>query len=339
MLVAGLIAGLIAATSALSSYVDDWRHIQIGVYAHVYVSNYSGERLSRLALDRQIHVLNGAFARSSITFDIMEAEWILNNTWAGGNDIKSMVWENYQGNYSVLNMHIVENGQFQGERCSMTKPGVFFDDSCIFSARDFPYGLESADQAGTGPLGRIIVHGVGHWLGLEHPTEGCLGTPQVEDVPVMLKTDSCPARRDSCPGKLGMDPIHNYMVSTTPEKCKNEFTTGQMRLMRRNWFDYRVRGKHRSSPPTLKPLPRVRQNGKLPYYPLPQSNVVNHHHVSSLCTLEHNGNMVETRESYCGSYVYCRNGLYRARGVDRTSGDISWQQCLKLRTDSIAGFY
>ncbi|KAF4584331.1 putative metalloprotease MEP1 [Ophiocordyceps camponoti-floridani] len=331
MLVVGLIAGLIAATTTLSSVVDDWRDFQISVYAHVYVSNNSRERLS-------IAVLNGAFAKSNISFVLKEAEWIVNDTWALGQDAKSMVWENYQGNYSVLNMHIIENGLFRGERCSMTHGGIFFDDSCIFSARDFPYGMVSANGDGPHPLGSIIVHGVGHWLGLRHPSQGCAGNPQVEDVPLMLEADGCPTERDSCPTQPGMDPIRNYMVSTTTEECKSEFTTGQMKLMRKNWFQHRVGGKRRIPPPTLKRLPQVRQNGKLPYYPLPQSPVINHHLVSMLCTLEHNGNIIETRESYCGSYVYCRNGLYRAYRRDR-SADISWQQCLAWRTDPVAGFY
>lgn len=48
-----------------------------------------------------------------------------------------------------------------------------------------------------------------------------------------------PQGLDSCPDKPGLDPIHNYM-SYHANKCKSEFTPGQIRRMGDSWKKYRA---------------------------------------------------------------------------------------------------
>lgn len=81
------------------------------------------------------------------------------------------------------------------------------------------------------------VHEAGHWFGLLHvfqatasnPPEagGCQGAGDaVEDTPAQRGPGSVCEQTDSCPGKPGLDNIHNYMDYTVDE-CRYEFTEGQ----------------------------------------------------------------------------------------------------------------
>lgn len=70
----------------------------------------------------------------------------------------------------------------------------------------------------------------------------------VADTPVSLlyedKTDSgnivCPIDLDTCPTHEGLDPIHNFMSSTSHDCCIFHFTEGQVQRMVSQWEIYRL---------------------------------------------------------------------------------------------------
>jgi Pregnancy-associated plasma protein-A len=103
----------------------------------------------------------------------------------------------------------------------------------------------------------LLVHEVGHWLGLPHvfegydpktaPQGGCVAPGDgIKDTPAQTGTPfSCANVLDTCadlPGvDPGVDPLDNYM-NYVPDACMNKFTAGQRKVMRASWFTYRAPG-------------------------------------------------------------------------------------------------
>ncbi|KDN38841.1 hypothetical protein RSAG8_09247, partial [Rhizoctonia solani AG-8 WAC10335] len=101
-------------------------------------------------------------------------------------------------------------------------------DGVVFKWTTTPGGA----QPGFG-TGKILVHEVGHWLGLFHTFQGGCNEPgdYVADTPAEASpARGCPNARDTCPG-AGSDPIHNHM-DYTDDGCRSGFTPGQSTRMR-----------------------------------------------------------------------------------------------------------
>jgi hypothetical protein len=99
-------------------------------------------------------------------------------------------------------------------------------------------------------FGIIIVHEVGHWLGLAHTFDGsCNGGDNIADTPAeKLPAFGCPMARDTCVQVYtddiigdpwqGTDPIHNFMDYSS-DTCMYKFTSDQRTAMLDTW-DFRT---------------------------------------------------------------------------------------------------
>lgn len=213
--------------------------VEIPVYWWVISSD--GRRGDvRSGIQRQMIMLNEAFAATPFRFRLAGTQLIVNANWyhiyldAQERAAKQAL---KQGGKDVLNIYtgytppdpetgrIVSGWSYLAQRASAV--GVL--DGVVVRYTRVP-----SDTA---------IHEVGHWLNLHHTfyrkchrdNDFCADTP-AEESPAR----GCPTGRDSCPRMTGRDPIDNFMDYTF-DRCRVRFTRDQNARMVAAWLRYRAR--------------------------------------------------------------------------------------------------
>ncbi|PHH76070.1 hypothetical protein CDD80_1841 [Ophiocordyceps camponoti-rufipedis] len=295
--------------------------IIVGVYVNVYVRRQSTQTLSKEALSNQMAILNEAFQATNTSFELLEVNTVIDNTWARGEDMTNLQINNHRGDASTLNLHILESIntlENKSGHCTFPPTKNFTYDGCVISSRVIPGAPGHTDSVTY--RGKALVHLLGHWFGLWHTTiGGCdVADPLVFDIPASQPTYGCYLEADTCPDKPGNDPIHNYMGFNT-EVCKHEFSVGQAIRMRMFWDLFRGQGRRRT-PLRLPVLQPAYLGAKKPWYSVSLDNM---QAVSTLCAPDRHGIVRVSHEKQCGSHWFCHLELYKLSGENYAD----WKAC------------
>jgi Pregnancy-associated plasma protein-A len=208
--------------------------VVIPVYFHILKNRADEGHVADKSLETQVKVLNDAFAGTPFRFVLAGRDITVRDDWFDmvySRDSPTQAERaakytlNKPGN-STLNIYTARVSGYQGWARWPWQLGDRVD-GVVVKYSTLPDGATPYYN-----LGYVVVHEVGHWLGLFHTSERRCYAPGdcVDDTPAeeSAKTD-CQDGIDSCPGP-GVDPYRNFM-NYTDDKCKNQFTRGQMTRM------------------------------------------------------------------------------------------------------------
>ena len=214
----------------------------IDVHFHVITGASGQGNLTDRQIDRQIDVLNGAFAGTGWSFQLVTVDRTANAEWftmepgtTAERDAKAAL---RIGTADDLNIYSANPGSnllgwatFPASYAS--RPS---SDGVVILYSSIPGGgAEPYDEGDT------ATHEVGHWMGLYHTFQGGCSNKNdfVSDTPAERSPAfGCPFGRDTCRGG-GLDPIENFM-DYTDDACMTEFTAGQDVRMDAQFSTYRL---------------------------------------------------------------------------------------------------
>ncbi|KAH7401284.1 metalloprotease [Pyrenochaeta sp. MPI-SDFR-AT-0127] len=234
---------ILESEAALSGKSARLAPISINVYWHVTATStsVSGGYLTQATLDRQLAVLNTAFAPHDISFVQAGVDWTVNSQYANDQAELAMKRALRKGTYADLNVYFVPGTQYLGyayfPQAVTSGSTAFYRDGVVIRSSTVPGGSQAKYN-----LGHTATHEIGHWLGLYHTFQGgCTGSGDfVSDTPAEASESyNCATTRDSCPNDPGLDPVRNYM-DYSDDSCFTGFTDGQEARINSYWTQYRA---------------------------------------------------------------------------------------------------
>lgn len=208
----------------------------VNVYWHVVYTTGNRGVISANLIRFNIDSLNRYYARANLQFRLARVDYIYSPRWFAYASIE------YFSEWLALGRYSRRGGV--GD-LNLWSTGMTYSSYGGYSR--FPWEYRSYPAADGALLrydllasGKLVVHEVGHWVGLYHTFQGgCFGAGDgVSDTPAEASPASgCPTGRDTC-SSPGLDPIFNHMDYSS-DSCRNQFTRGQITRMRLQCRAYR----------------------------------------------------------------------------------------------------
>ena len=225
--------------SAVQSRLEDLpESFSVNVHFHIASTVADENLITDQIVDAQWDVLRSSFAAQNIQLVLHSTTRVVDEK-TGRNFLvyegPEQGWVHYEeeqkayfrstrrGGYDELNIYFFSKyspgatGYCYFPTVVSSDGDGFGLDSCQLSAGTMPGfpigegGFESWNQ------GHLAVHEAGHWFGLNHTFAGGCSEPGdfVADTPAQsTQIYGCPIGSNTCPGRPGVDPIHNFMGYT-----------------------------------------------------------------------------------------------------------------------------
>jgi hypothetical protein len=143
--------------------------ISIKVYWHVTATStsVSGGYITQASLDKQLEVMNDAFAPHGISFTQAGVDWTVNSNWASDRAELAMKKALRKGTYADLNIYFTPSMSALGYAYLPTAvsagSNAFYQDGVTIRTSTVPGGSETNYN-----LGHTATHEIGHWLGRKY---------------------------------------------------------------------------------------------------------------------------------------------------------------------------
>jgi hypothetical protein len=220
----------------------------VPLYFHV-VTNGTEGAVSMGTIAQQMDVLNKGYAGkyggadTGFMFDLAAVDVTVNAAWfdagpgsAAETEMKQAL---KQGGPGDVNVYSTSGNLYLGWAYYPSVVGTKYEvlDGVVIDYRSMPGGPYGSAYS----LGGTLTHEIGHWFGLAHTFEGGCGKGDlVADTPAeRTPTSGCPEGKDTCTGKPGLDPIHNYM-DYSYDSCYTQLTPGQAERAQDQFLFYRA---------------------------------------------------------------------------------------------------
>ena len=211
----------------------------------------------------QIDVMNRAFLENDMgfTFDLQAIRTHVNSQYwnepcprcKGSVGYSPMAQNTHEGDSHTLNIWFNNGPPFGYAMLGPPFGNLEAHEGVVVNHRTI-YGGSNPKKN----LGTLLIHEVGHWLGLDHTFEGesCSGVGDGvgDTAPQKTPTNTCSsaiAEVDTCPEDSLPDPVHNFM-NYVDDPCAYSFTPGQALRSHITWELARA-GPKQSNIPTSRP--------------------------------------------------------------------------------------